>query len=276
MTTRKMTLKERRRIQRRKRKQKIMGLATLVLATLVLAICATISALGRPRNEVECVEVEVKGSTPNIIEASSITIESDLKIQKSEAYYVKCAIEDSGFVTTNVNTTIESEDPVTYEPDETPYLKKKTKTKKDKEEEKFVPDYCGSVHPYMGWACITDESSPQYKLKQECEAYDENGFGKVGNRYAVAMKPYYGKIGDYIDIIQNDGIQYHCIIVDYKGMENKEEDGWLATYAHGMNDIVEFVVDKESWYNTDKTVKQYHPEFSRNISKIYNVGSYWD
>lgn len=250
MTTRKMTLKERRRIQRRKRKlQKIMG-----LATFLLAICATISTLGRSRNEVECVEVEVEESTPNIIEVSSITNESDVN-----------------------TTTIESEDPVTYEPDETPYPKKKSKNKKeDKGEEKFVPDYCGSVHPYMGWACITDESSPQYKLKKEVENYDENGFGKVGNRYAVAMKPYYGKIGDYIDVIQNDGIEYHCIIVDYKGMENKEEDGWLATYAHGMNDIIEFVVDKESWYSTDKTVKQYHPEFSRNISKIYNVGSYWD
>ena len=270
MTTRKMTLKERRRIQRRKRKlQKIMG-----LATFLLAICATISTLGRSRNEVECVEVEVEESTPNIIEVSSITNESDLEMQKNEVYHVKCA----GFVTTNVNTTtIESEDPVTYEPDETPYPKKKSKNKKeDKGEEKFVPDYCGSVHPYMGWACITDESSPQYKLKKEVENYDENGFGKVGNRYAVAMKPYYGKIGDYIDVVQNDGIEYHCIIVDYKGMENKEEDGWLATYAHGMNDIIEFVVDKESWYSTDKTVKQYHPEFSRNISKIYNVGSYWD
>ena len=56
-------------------------------------------------------------------------------------------------------------------------MKNKT-NKQDKGEEKFVPDYCGSVHPYMGWTCITDESSPQYKLKQECEAYDENGFGK--------------------------------------------------------------------------------------------------
>lgn len=270
MTTRKMTLNERRRIQRRKRKlQKIMG-----LATFLLAICATISTVGRPRNEVD-VEIEVEGSTPSVIEVSSIKNESDLKsCLKTESYYVS-----RGFITTNVNiTTIESKDPVvTQKPDKTSYTKKKSKTKKeDKGEEKFVPDYCGSVHPYMGWACITDKSSPQYKLKQECEAYDENGFGKVGNRYAVAMKPYYGEIGDYIDIIQNDGVEYHCIIVDYKGMENKEEDGWLATYAHGLNDIVEFVVDKESWYDTDKSVKQYHPEFSRNISKIYNVGSYWN
>lgn len=273
MTTKRYTLKERRRIQRRKRKlQQIMG-----LTTFVLAVCITISTFGRPRNEVECVEIEVEEATPNIIAVSSITNESELKMSKNESYYVKCAIEDSGFVTTDKTTTIESEDPVTYEPDETSYPKKKSKNKKeDKGEEKFVPDYCGSVHPYMGWACITDESSPQYKLKQKCENYDENGFGKVGNRYAVAMKPYYGEIGDYIDIIQNDGVEYHCIIVDYKGMENKEEDGWLATYAHSMNDIVEFVVDKESWYNTDKTVKQFHPEFSRNISKIYNVGSYWD
>lgn len=96
MTTRKMTLKERRRIQRRKRKlQKIMG-----LATFLLAICATIITLGKTRNEVECV-VEVEESTPNIIEVSSITNESDLEMQKNEVYHVKCA----GFVTTNVNTT---------------------------------------------------------------------------------------------------------------------------------------------------------------------------
>ena len=38
----------------------------------------------------------------------------------------------------------------------------------------------------------------------EAESYNNDGLGMVGDRYAVAMKPYYGAVGDYLNIVQEE------------------------------------------------------------------------
>lgn len=232
----KLTIKERRRRRRRIRQIKIV---VAVIAAIVAIAALGVGIYTNAKPDIECVNVKVVPNVPIVSSEAPVATMSKHKI-----------------------SMVASGEEIPSESHEM--------------EKKFVPGYCGSVHPFMGWSCITDPTTAQWKLKQEAEAYDENGFGMIHGRYAVAMKPYYGEIGDYIDVIQNDGVEYHCIIVDYKGMENESTDGWLATYAHGNNDIIEFVVDKDSWYGTDKTVLQYHPEFGRNIAEIYNVGSYYN
>lgn len=140
-----------------------------------------------------------------------------------------------------------------------------------------VPAGVGSVHSYMAWNCVTDPTTKQYKLRVEAEAYDENDFGKIGDRYVVAVKPYYGKIGDYIDVIQEDDSVLRCIIGDYKGDENEEKDGENSKYYHHDRSVVEFIVNGYAWYNSEcpRTVYDYHPEWQQNIKSIYNVGNYW-
>lgn len=140
----------------------------------------------------------------------------------------------------------------------------------------YVPQGVGNVHPYMAWQLITDETTKQYQLRMEAEAYDENDFGVISNRYAVAVKPYYGKIGDFIDVIQMDDSVIHCVIAEYKGNENIDLHGENSMYYHTHMDIIEFVVNQYSWYNGDeRTVYDYHPEWNQNIKAIYNVGNYW-
>lgn len=142
---------------------------------------------------------------------------------------------------------------------------------------RYVPDGVGACHPYMAWQLISDPSTPQYQLRMEAESYDENDFGKIGDRYAVAVKPYYGKIGDYIDVIQEDGSIIYCIIAEYKGDENRNVDKIFATYYHTHKDVVEFIVNQCAWYGStpERTVYDYHPEWNQNIDVIYNVGNYW-
>lgn len=139
--------------------------------------------------------------------------------------------------------------------------------------QKYVPPGYGSVHSYMGWQCITSKNSKQMKLRNAAESFDQYGFGKVGDRYAVAVKPYYGEIGDYLNITQTDGVTYKVAVADHKGNENGSTG--LAKYIHGDNSMVEFVVDKPSWYGTNKTVTKFHPEWKQNIASIENVGNYW-
>ncbi len=139
-----------------------------------------------------------------------------------------------------------------------------------------VPDGVGSVRPFMAWQLITDETTKQYQLRMEAEAYDENDFGIIAGRFAVAVKPYYGKIGDFIDVIQNDDSVLHCIIADYKGDENNIADGGNAKYYHTHKDVIEFIVNQYSWYGEEqRTVYMYHPDWKQDIKAIYNVGNYW-
>lgn len=279
-TTKHLTLKERRKIQKRQRLYRLLCGVTIGLFALYL----NIQIFGETTTNDVSEYYDIERSVSNEANLSTIKNAVDVGVVKltTESYQGdssnSCNETDLTTKTVIVEPTvsIKKTDSVKKSEEKESKKPKKKITSSHDGKEMYVPGYCGSVHPYMGWACITDTSSPQYKLKQACESYDDDGFGKVGKRYAVAMKPYYGDIGDYVDIIQNDGIEYHCIIVDHKGMENKSEDGWLATYAHFENDIVEFVVNKSSWYGTDKTVSQYHPEFSRNIKTIYNVGNYWE
>lgn len=140
----------------------------------------------------------------------------------------------------------------------------------------YVPEGIGACHTFMAWQMITDPTTKQYQLRMQVESYDENDFGKVGWRYAVAVKPYYGKIGDYIDVIQEDDSVINCIIVEYKGDENKYIDGEMSKYYHTNKDVVEFVVNQYAWYtDQERTVYDYHPEWNQNIKSIYNVGNYW-
>lgn len=136
----------------------------------------------------------------------------------------------------------------------------------------------GKSKPYMGWQCITSKSSDQYKLRTAAgQNFDSKGFGIINGRYVVAMKPYWGKVGDYVDVRLDNGTTIPAIIGDIKGNENAKVS--FSQYAHGStkanSSVVEFVVDKDSWYNTNKSVIGYHPEFNSTVASVSNRGSYW-
>ncbi len=137
-----------------------------------------------------------------------------------------------------------------------------------------LPGGLGSVHSYMGWQCITATSSNQYKLREAAGMnFDSEGFGRIGDRYVVATTLTFGNVGDYIDVVQADGSVIKCIIGDIKN----QNDAGCNKWGHDNGQcVVEFVVDRSSWYDTNKTVNGYHPEWNQNISRIINKGNYFD
>ena len=136
-----------------------------------------------------------------------------------------------------------------------------------------VPEGLGKIHSYMGWQMITAKSSNQYKLRQAAGMnFDSEGFGKIGDRYVVATTTTFGQVGDFIDVKQADGTIIKCIIGDIKSQKDEGCNEW----GHNNGQcVVEFVVDKTSWYGTDKTVVKYHPEFNQTIESITNKGNYF-
>lgn len=110
-----------------------------------------------------------------------------------------------------------------------------------------LPDGLGTERSFMGWQCITSPSSTQYKLRQEAgQKFDENGYGKINGRYTVATTNTYGTVGDYIDVEQSDGTTLKAIIADIKS----QGDAGCTKWGHkNGNCVIEFVVDKNKWYN---------------------------
>lgn len=139
-----------------------------------------------------------------------------------------------------------------------------------------IPDGLGSIHTYMGWQKITMKGSQQYAFRESAGmAFDPEGFGVVDNRYVIACTTSFGNIGDYVDFYQEDGSVIPCIIGDFKN----QNDAACNVYGH-MNgeNIVEFVVDMNSWYpsHANPGTSSCHPEWDQDIVKAENVGSYYD
>lgn len=141
----------------------------------------------------------------------------------------------------------------------------------------MVPPGLGSVHTYMGWQMITATTSTQYKLREQAGMnFDEEGFGKINGRYVIACTTTYGNVGDYVDFYQEDGTIIHGIIGDIKN----QNDAGCNKWGHNNGTcIVEFVVDKTTWYtppHANPGTASCHPEWNKNIVKVVNGGSYFD
>lgn len=143
-----------------------------------------------------------------------------------------------------------------------------------------LPSGLGTIYTYMGWQCITSKTSTQYKLREEAgQKFDSQGFGiitcppEASPRYVIACTTTYGKVGDKLTAYLANGQTIRCIIGDIKNQNDSGCNKW--GHQNGAS-VLEFVVDKSSWYGTSKTVVGYHPEWKgTTTTRIVNEGSYW-
>lgn len=143
-----------------------------------------------------------------------------------------------------------------------------------------VPAGLGNVHTYMGWQMITAKSSKQYKLREAAGMkFDDEGFAKIGDRYVIACTTTFGNVGDFIDVYMEDGTVLKCVIGDIKSQGDPGCNKW----GHNNGDcIIEFVVDKDTWYNNGRGghpnpgTESCHPEWNQEIDKIVNKGNFFD
>lgn len=140
-----------------------------------------------------------------------------------------------------------------------------------------IPSGLGAYHTYMGWQMITSTSSTQYKLREQAGMnFDNEGFGRINGRYVIACTTTFGNVGDYIDFYQDDGSVLQCIIGDIKNQNDAGCNEW--GHENGQV-IIEFVVDKGSWYNCNHPnpgSQGFHTEWNKPLTKAINGGSYFD
>lgn len=173
-----------------------------------------------------------------------------------------------------------------------------TTTESENGSVKAVPSGFGKTMSYMDWDLITSKTSTQMKLINDAgKSFDKDGLGMVGDRYTVAVKPYYGTIGDYLNVQYEDGTVVKAIVADQKGRENepgnylysaasnaKQRSQGITDRVHTDGSVVEWVIDGHgrhgsygafSGYGGSKTVAALHPEWHKNMTSITNVGNYW-
>lgn len=104
------------------------------------------------------------------------------------------------------------------------------------------------IKSYMSYECITSKSSDQYRLQQI--AYTGMyGIRQVNGRFCVAVgSAYTTQIGQYIDLVLEDGAVISCILADCKADIHTDTNNILTSDGS----LAEFVVDIPS---LSKTVK---------------------
>lgn len=136
-----------------------------------------------------------------------------------------------------------------------------------------IPEPYGTEYSYMGWQMITSKNSKQYKLREEAGMnFDEDGFGKINDRYVIACTTTFGQVGDYIDWELDNGTVIKTVIGDIKNQNDEGCNEW--GHRNGLC-VIEFVVDKESWYGKGKYPTDFHSEWDGRTVRATKVGSFW-
>ena len=96
---------------------------------------------------------------------------------------------------------------------------------------------------YMPYTAITNKSSPQYKLQQQCQT-GLYGIRVKDGRYCVAIGTgFNADVGTYFDLILANETVIPCIVADIKS-DNHTDSSRMVTKESGC--LTEFVVDSGS------------------------------
>ena len=106
----------------------------------------------------------------------------------------------------------------------------------------YIPEYSG-YKSFMGYTKITDVSSPQWLLQDEYAYTGNYGIRMINGRFCVAIGfAFDPKIGQYFDLVLENGTVIPCIISDEKDPYDTDEDN-IFTSDNGC--CTEFVVDTD-------------------------------
>ena len=101
---------------------------------------------------------------------------------------------------------------------------------------------------YMKYTAITSKSSPQYKLQQNFAYTGNFGIRQVNGRYCIALgTAFTTSIGQYVDLILENGTVIPCILADVKANQHTNGNNTITSH-NGC--ATEFIVDKNQLHST--------------------------
>lgn len=121
------------------------------------------------------------------------------------------------------------------------YVSRRYITKKKVDSDLYdLPAYSG-YKSWMDYQMITSSGSPQKLLQDEYAYTGTYGIRQINGRYCVAIGSYFTtEIGQYFDLILENGTVIPCILADQKADEDTDDDG-IFTLHNGC--ATEFIID---------------------------------
>lgn len=131
----------------------------------------------------------------------------------------------------------------------------------------FYPAYHGQK-TYMDYRTITSTGTYEYKLQSTVAYTNDDGIRMINGRYCIAVGTAFGtRIGQYIDLVLENGTVIHCIMGDTKADEHTDSEH-VFTVASGC--CSEFIVETDKLNGVAKSgdVSNAHPEWKSAVSKV--------
>ena len=117
------------------------------------------------------------------------------------------------------------------------YLRKKRMTAKTYS----IPEYSG-MKSWMDYRKITSPTSPQYRMQQDYAYTGDYGIRMVDGRYCVAIGfAFEPTIGQYFDIVLENGVVIPCVIGDEKSAYDTIDNMFTAD----TDCCTEFIIDED-------------------------------
>lgn len=94
-----------------------------------------------------------------------------------------------------------------------------------------------SFKSYMSRAAVGSKSSPQYKL-QKLAKVGKYGITTVNGRYCIAVGSGVGaEIGQYVDLVLENGTVIKCIVGDHKASKFKSSNGCVSEFIVSVSKL---------------------------------------
>ena len=141
----------------------------------------------------------------------------------------------------------------------------------------FPPKGLGTLHTYTVWDKIRWGGDCRKLInfaKENNALSDSYGIVTYGSYFAGALTSTFGKVGDMMLVVQEDGTVYPVIMADTKSQRDKGCTAWGHQYGKCMVEFEILSSCRKSLYGTSGGYIS--EQLAKPIYKVINLGSVYD
>ena len=134
-----------------------------------------------------------------------------------------------------------------------------------------IPSYSG-FKSYMDYRTVTSTTSLQYQLLS-IYGYSDNGFRKVNGRYCIAVGSYFNTtIGQYIDLILENGVVIKCVMGDLKADIHTEENNIFTSLNNCCSEFIIDINELDPYVANAGNISKANPSWDSPVKyiRVYN------
>jgi len=130
----------------------------------------------------------------------------------------------------------------------------------------------GICRNYTNYSYFYEKLNGGTKQRELADLWDskgrtnDRGIATLDGNYLVAVSPMFGKVGDKIEVVLEDGSTINCVVADQKGVDA------TSPYGHHLGNSGVDIIEWESFASKDTI--ELGDWRNKDVVKINNYGSY--